>query len=446
MLSVGRKYLVICLLGLFAACTSRTETVVVRPVEIDSFLLNPGRGFTSTGSLFNENMGTRQHPLCGVSQQRYYWEQLEPREGEIDFSVIDSAIAKAVRSGQQLNFRVMCQNEDMVLPKWVIAAGVKSPYYDNPVFIEKHINLIKALGAHYDGNPDVCFVDIGSIGQWGEWHIDPEAPDPSKIVFPNDENAKKIIDAYFQSFKKTPLAALISFKQPFGFAYATSRGAGWRADCWGDMDSLGWNHMKGVYPQAIEGANAHDSWKNGPIALETCWTMDEWHKRGWDIDYILSKALEWHATSVNNGGQDIPAEWYDKVKAFEKKLGYRFVLREFSYPSVVKKETGAKLHMLWENVGVAPLYNGHPLVIRLISAIDSTSSYFIPTDADVKKWLPGNTEVNTIIPVPAELTAGKYKLEIGIVAHDMTKPAIQLAIAGKTPEGWYQMGQIEIED
>jgi hypothetical protein len=212
------------------------------------------------------------------------------------------------------------------------------------------------------------------------------------------------------------------------------------------MDSLGWNHMKGVYPQAIKGANAYNSWKNGPIALETCWTMDEWFQRGWDIDYILSKALEWHVNSVNNGGQAIPAKWYDKVKAFEKKLGYRFVLREFSYPSLSKKGAAAKLHMQWENVGVAPLYNAYPLVVSLVAERDTTKRFAVTTDADTKKWLPGNTELNTTITIPPDVPAGKYRMEIGLVAPATGKPAIQLAIAGKTAEGWYEMGQIDIED
>lgn len=449
MLSIERKRLVnallICLPALLYACNSGNKTIVVRPVEIDSFLLNPGRGFTSTGNLFNDNIVNRRHPLCGVNQQRYYWDQLEPKEGEINFAIIDSAIARSARNGQQLNFRVMCQDEDMVLPEWAIAAGVRSPYYDNPVFIEKQINLIKALGARYDGNRDICFVDIGSIGQWGEWHIDPEAADPNKIIFPNNENAKKIIDAYTQSFRKTPLCALISYKQPYGFSYAIAQKTGWRADCWGDMDSLGWNHMKGVYPQAMQEAGAVENWKHGPIALETCWTMEDWHKRGWDIDYILSKALEWHASSVNNGSQNIPEEWYDKVTAFEKKLGYRFVLRTFSYPSTIKRGRETILQMQWENIGVAPIYHPYPLAIQLRSETDTGKTYIITTDIDIRKWLPGESEVKTKLELPAEMPAGKYRVAIGIMANDTQEPAVQLAIAGKTAAGWYPMGRMDIE-
>lgn len=431
---------------LIIGCASRTEMVVIKPVKTDGFLLNPGRGFTSTSNMYNENLGNRLHPKCGVSQQRFFWDKLEPEEGKINFALIDSAIAKAVKNRQQVNFRVMCQDVDMTIPAWAIKAGVKSPFYDNPVFIEKQINLIKALGARYDGNPDICFVDIGSIGQWGEWHIDPDAPDPAKIVFPTDENAKKIIDAYLQSFTKTPLAALIAFKQKYGFGYAASKGTGWRADCWGDMDSLGWNHMKGVYPQALQAANAFNAWRNGPVALETCWTMDEWYQRGWDIDYILNKALEWHATEVNNGNQAIPKEWYSKIKEFEKKLGYRFVLKELSYPSVIEKGAEIKCNMQWQNIGVAPVYNPYDLAIHLVSKKDTTKSFTIPAKEDVRKWMPGNTNVNTLIIVPTEAEAGKYDLELGIIAPSATKPSIQLAIEGETADRWYKMGNITIKN
>jgi len=431
-------------LMLLTGCVTHKEMVVVKPVETDSFLLNPGRGFTSTSNVYNENLGNRLHTLCGVSQQRFFWDKLEPEEGKINYALIDSAIAKAARNGQQVNFRVMCQDVDMTVPAWAIAAGVKSPFYDNPVFIEKQINLIKALGKRYDGDPNVCFVDIGSIGQWGEWHIDPDAPDPTKIVFPTDENAQKIIDAYLQSFTKTPLVALIAFKQKYGFGYATSEGTGWRADCWGDMDSLGWNHMKGVYPQALHAANAFDAWKHGPVALETCWTMDEWYQRGWDIDYILNKALEWHATEVNNGNQPIPREWYDKVKQFEKKLGYRFVLNQITYPPEVKKASGINCNMQWENKGVAPIYNPYTLAVHLVSKRDTSKSYVLPVDTDIRKWLPGSTKLNTAVTIPAEATAGDYNLEIGIVSTITKKPAIQLANEGKTGEGWYKIGQVKI--
>jgi hypothetical protein len=436
----------LCITALFTSCDTGSKNIVVHPVEIDSGLVNPGRGFTSTGNTFNENFGTKLHPLSGIYQQRLFWNKLEPEEGKINFALIDSSIAKSIRNGQLLNFRVMCQDVEMTVPKWALDAGVASPFYDNPVFIEKQINLIKALGDRYDGNPGICFVDIGSVGQWGEWHIDPDAKDPKKIVYPSYETIKKIIDAYFSSFKKTPLVALISFKEKYGFQYATSRGSGWRADCWGDMDSLGWNHMKGVYPQAIENAKAYDSWKNGPVALETCWTMKEWYQRGWDLDYILNKALEWHATGVNNGSEEIPKDWYPKVKEFEKKLGYRLVLDAFTYPATVKKGETVNCSLNWQNKGVAPMYKKYDLAIQLVSKTNAAKTFTITTDADLKKLLPGNTEIKCSITIPGETEVGEYEVELGVVDPVTKKPAVKLAIAGKTKDGWYKMGTIAVSD
>ncbi|WP_460639820.1 DUF4832 domain-containing protein [Larkinella harenae] len=434
------------LAALLSRCSSTEKMVVVKPVETDAFLLNPGRGFTSTSTIYNEHLTNRRHTPCGISQQRFFWNALEPEEGKIRFDLIDSTIARAVRNGQQVNFRVMCQDVDMMVPEWALKAGVKSPFYDNPVFIEKQVNLIKALGQRYDGHPDVCFVDIGSVGQWGEWHTDPDAADPKKIVFPSDSAARIIIDAYLGSFTKTPLAALIAFKQKYGFGYAVSKKTGWRADCWGDMDSLGWNHMKGVYPPALQAANAFENWQHGPVALETCWTMEEWHKRGWNIDYILAKALEWHATGVNNGNEAIPEEWYPKVKEFEKKLGYRFVLEEMKYSALVGKGATITCEMIWQNRGVAPIYKSYDLAVQLVAKNDSNKRYRIRTDADVKKWLPGRSAYRTSLPLPDAIAPGDYELQVGLLAPSTGKPAIQLAIAGKTGEGWYKVGDISIAD
>ncbi|RYF87064.1 MAG: hypothetical protein EOO00_12740, partial [Chitinophagaceae bacterium] len=83
---------------LITSCETVLKNIVVTPVEIDSNLVNPGRGFTSTGRTFNDNFGSRIHPLCGIMQQRVYWDQLEPEEGKINYTLIDSNIARCVKN------------------------------------------------------------------------------------------------------------------------------------------------------------------------------------------------------------------------------------------------------------------------------------------------------------------------------------------------------------
>jgi hypothetical protein len=225
-------------LFVFSSSCSGPRNVLVQPQRIDSTLVNPGRGFATT-HMFNSGLKGILHPQSTVVQFRWYWDEIEPEEGRIDFAMIDSVLSKAHENGQKLNFRVMCQNGVMRVPQWVRKAGARGepykddrknwqPHYGDPVFLEKHANLIAALGRRYDGHPDVAFVDIGSVGRWGEWHTS-----GTGMEMPGDSVCFRIIDMYLDSFKKTPLLMLIGGGA--GFRYAIGKGAGWRADCLGDM-------------------------------------------------------------------------------------------------------------------------------------------------------------------------------------------------------------------
>jgi hypothetical protein len=425
---------------------NQAKMIVVEPKEIDASLGNPGRGFTTTGNTYNEDLGNERYPISGVIQKRWYWDKLEPEEGKIDFSMIDHVLAKAAKNRQQLNFRVMCQNVKMRIPKWAMEQGIKQPYYDNPVFLELQAKLIKALADRYDHNPNLAYVDIGTVGEWGEWHTTTNniASQKTNIEMPSHENCVKIIDMYLQNFRKKPLLMLIGGAKKNVLHYAVKNGAGWRADCWGDMDKEKWNLMKGGYPKMLSSGHAYDAWKRGPVALETCWTMSHWYKRGWDIDYILSWALERHATEVNNGDEAIPEKWWPKVQEFEKKLGYRFVLKQLRYPAAVK--TGDTMHyaMQWENKGVAPIYQRCPLVFRFRSANDAKRAWTVKTDEDIAKWMPGLSTSQGKITIPHDIPRGKYEVDIGIVKPGTKKAWIKLAIAGKTSDNWYRLGHIQL--
>lgn len=422
----------------FTGCSPQAEEIIVNPKEIDDSLVNPGRGFATTG-IYNEDIGDRRHPHSGVIQKRWYWDDLEPEEGKIRFSMIDSIISKAVKNGQQLNPRIMCQNVKMRIPEWAEAQGIEAPYYDNPVFLEKQQNFIKTFAARYDGDPNIAFVDIGTVGQWGEWHTS-----SSDAEMPSDTNVLKIIDFYLDNFKKTPLVMLIGGARGPGLEYAVKNGAGWRADCWGDMGD-DWKHMEEFYPAALEASKAYDAWKQAPIALETCWTMEEWHKQGWDIDYILSQALKWHTTEVNNGSEAIPEDWWPKVKEFEKKLGYRFVLKQLEYPSIVHIGDHMTYTIIMENQGVAPIYQYYPVAFHFRSAEDTTKTWTLVTDEDITNWMPGETTNTSQMEIPKNIPKGKYKMYIGLISEETQQPAIELAIEGKTPDSWYILGDIQLD-
>ena len=134
---------------------------------------------------------------------------------------------------------------------------------NDPLVLKKHLDFIQRLGARYDGHPDVDHVDLGSIGWWGEWHLSGS----KRCSLPTQENRMKVVDAYLAAFKKTSLVMLIGGEDCA--KYAVQHGAGWRADCLGDMGGFSrrWCHMRNGYPGWFRAARLQDAWKTGPRRL-----------------------------------------------------------------------------------------------------------------------------------------------------------------------------------
>lgn len=427
----------------------RPYEVAVAPVEIDDFLLNPFRGFESK-HCFNNWIGTGvpRHPLCGTAQFRWYWDTLEPAEGQIRFGMIDSMIAMAIENEQRINIRVMCQDGVQRVPQWLRDAGAKGsdyldgtgwqPDYGDPIFLEKHETLIKALAERYDGHPAIDFFDVGSIGRWAEWHTS-----ETGLSMPPDSIQQRIINFYLENFKKTPLISLIG--DSFAMQYQISHGTGWRADCLGDMGGFSptWNHMDDFYQQALDSTGANEVWKTAPVVFETCWTIQFWYDRSWDIDHILSEALRWHVTIMNNGNDSIPAEWWPKVEEFEKRMGYRFVLRNLSHPAQVKAGRRLFYQMQWENVGVAPCYLNCPLAFQL-RQLEGDTSWLVETEADITGWLPGTIELDSNIILPKDMPPGEYELGVAMLDPWSREPRIRFAIEGRDADGWYRLSRVRV--
>jgi Domain of unknown function (DUF4832) len=458
--SMAAFYFATCLVVLgISSCTSPDgDSVTVSPRESDQLLVNPGMGFTTFYS-FNGDSINSNHPECSIAYFRFYWDDLEPQDGKPAFAMLDSLLALAHRRGQKLALRVMCQNgHEMAdkrgndyreVPGWYreIASGFLypdsvhwQPDYDDPLFLEKHGRLIRALGGRYDGHPDIDHVDIGSVGHWGEWHS-------TVGPLPSADTWRALIDIYLASFSQTPLVMNIDGDE--ALAYAVASGTGWRADCLGDMRSTAadrdWDHMSVAYPQAIEKHRLGGVWRNAPVVFETCWNMGHWQQQGWDENWILSKALEWHISVLNNKSFGIPDQYMSVVRELQLKMGYRFVLTRLTHKSKTTAGETLALEMDWINRGVAPCYVIHPLAFELVPSSGSGPSHRVLTDVDITRWLPGRRVVYSEIILPDDLPPGKYKLRMALLDPHRLQPAIRLAIKTDEDNGWYELSRIVVE-
>jgi hypothetical protein len=434
---------------------SASDAVIsVHPVEIDDVLYNPGMGFADFHfGAFSKPAVPEQYPRSTVAYFRWSWADLEPLEGQYNFDLVDQTIAQAKSRGETLAFRILSDYQAGP-PRWLLAKGVASvpvgggtfPDFNNPLFLDHHEKLIRAFGTRYAGSPDIDHVDIGSVGCWGEWNTAccQGVEKQCKQYYPTEKHQWRITDWYFQYFRSTPLVMVHGGQ----LKYAVSRGAGWRGDCFGDYGyfSPTWNHMEHAYAPALEDPVIAEAWKRGPVQLEVCGVMQDWFDKGFDIDLILKKGLEWHVSVLNGKSSPIPEPWRARVEAFQKKMGYRIVLREMTHRAESHRSGSLTFQSRWENVGVAPVYRSWPLAYRLRSGSGRTAAQWM-SQTNVRQWLPEKTiEVQDTVVVPSDVQAGRYDLDVAILREDGQQAGLYLAIAGARADRWYPVSTVTIRE
>jgi hypothetical protein len=445
-------------LALAAEITPRT--VKVQPQETEALFANPGMGWQTFHRFADEDRNLAGLP-SGSAYFRFYWREIEPQDGQIDFARFDELLAHARRAGQKLAFRIMCtgSGQYMDVPSWLRDQGCKGieftyggrrhwvPDFADPLFQQAHLRLIRELGARYDGHPDMDLLDIGSVGLWGEWHMSgTEAVETGKPVpLPSLEIRHALIDAWRSAFPKTSKVILIGSEE--GMARATRDGYGWRADCLGDMGGFSktWNHMDNFYLQQLEKTRAQEAWKRAPVAFESCWDMRKWKQEGWDIAYVFDYALRCHASYMNNKSAPIPDGARPEVERFLRKLGYRLVLRSIEHAREVAAGSDLPVRMNWENVGVAPPYRDYRVAFRLSGKRPGpTESVLCANGPTIQGWLPGPHSVELAGSVPSSLPPGRYTLDVGVLHPVERTPEVRLAITARNAEGWYSVSEVDV--
>jgi hypothetical protein len=375
-----------------------------------------------------------------------------------------------------LAFRVSCifpLPDDPRHPKWLTEVGgrliladrygkgaVPIADMDDPVVLERHLDFLRRLGQRYDGHPDIDHVDLGSVGWYGEWHQGGKR----NCRLPTYENRIKIVDAYLAAFKKTPLLMLLNGGECL--KYATQHGAGWRADCLGDMGGFSkkWSHMLHGYPVWVLNAGAENVWKTAPVAWESCWDMRKWVAEGWSLRYIFNYALAYHASYLNNKSAPLPdhQDVRPETERFLRRLGYRLVLKELKHPASVPPGQPWTVSMKWQNTGSAPCYKPYRLAYRLDNGQGRCE--IVTGKITVNRWLPGTVDVaskdflkdppdlppgeiydvSDSITLPQDLPPGTYALSIAVVDGTPPTPVVRLGIEGRANDGWYPLSKIEV--
>ncbi|MGH7143967.1 MAG: DUF4832 domain-containing protein [Planctomycetota bacterium] len=442
----------------------------VRPKESFAYLPNPHRGTTTfqrfngdalnPGLSWNDREGpmefkkfkgllkNKRYPQTTLAYCRWVWGDLEQEQGKFRWDVIDGALAAAVERGQTLQLRIQPYIGDD-LPRWYWALGAKKmpkapgdtrvePDHNDPLFLKHFGKVIRDFGRRYDGHPALESFDIAYGGPCGE-------------VGGNctETTAEKLADIYLASFKKTQLLAMLG---THGGTYAIDRRPeiGWRSDCYGDVhpEGLGqvpngknWTHMYELYPSELYTCHVKERWKVAPVTLETCWTVGHWQKENWDLDFILDQGLKYHLSVFMPKSSYFPEEWMDKLDAWDRKMGYRFVLRQARLPLEAKPGQRFDYQMFVDNVGCAPIYRDYKLAWRFRQG---ASEAIVLSRQDLRTWLPEINWFTGDLVFPRQMKQGEVKVDLGIVDPKSLQPRVRFAVeGGNTKDGWLPLTSMD---
>ncbi|MFH1024503.1 MAG: DUF4832 domain-containing protein [Planctomycetota bacterium] len=460
----------------------------VRPRESSEYIPNPHRGTatfqrfqgedTYPSFLSSDTHGPVTFPKGGeirdnvkyiprttIAYCRWPWSWFEPKKGRFNWGLMDKALRAARAHGQTLQVRFQPYTAQVAssalkakrvppettvnLPDWYWDTGaawlgkgahvLHEPDCNDPRYLRHLGDFIRAFAARYDGHPDLESVDVAYAGFCGETGGNT-----------TPETAARLIGRYLASFRKTPLLTMGPNAHAMKAAEARRRPIGWRMDCFGDQRNkdvpdvplrLCWNHTMDLYPKRFACAEMKDSWRKGPVTMETCGNVATWVMTGHDLDQIVEMGYKYHTSVFMPKSVFFPERALEKFIAFDRKIGYRFALRQMLLPLEAKPGARVAVEMFIDNVGCAPIYRPYTVALRFKQG---NLSRVVRLKEDIRRWLPGHHWFREEFVFARGLERGEVSVALGVVDAAST-PRVWFAIDGRTDGGWHPLASMDVD-
>ena len=413
---------------------------------------------------YKESQAAFGNPLMGYVPSAWYnevsedisllymditWAELEPEEGVYNWASIDeeNQISRWRKEGKHLVLRFVCDipsdEEHMDIPEWLYEKSGKAgkwydgeygkgfaPDYNSPTIISCHKKAVRAIGEHFGQDGLISYVELGSLGHWGEWHVNYSE---GRQRIPREAVRDKYILPWTEAFPD----ARILMRRPF--ASAEKYGFGLYNDMTGQPEAtqswLGWINNGGEYDQTGEKnviVPMKDFWKTAPSGGEFTSSLSMEEMLDTNLSGTVEMIREAHTTFL---GPKIPDENYvDGYKEVLKNMGYRLWISMAELKNTAK---GSRLKLTWENSGVAPMYKEWPVYVY----IEDESGKLVEKSRisiKISSLLPGE-KATTLTALETErlnsLLEKGYRLSVGIEDPMTELPCVRFAMETLYQEG-----------
>lgn len=292
------------------------------------------------------------------------WAELEPEEGVFDWETIEreNQLTRWRKEGKHLVLRFVCDipgdKPHMDIPKWLYEKTGRdgtwyegaygkgfAPDYNNELLIRYHSRAVQVMGEHLEKDGLISFIELGSLGHWGEWHVN---YGQGIKRMPKEQVRNQYVTPWLEAFPK----AFFLMRRPFSIVNTYSMGlyndvAGKKEDT---KEWLKWIQEGGTYNQTME-ENAMfpmpDFWKKAPSGGELTSSLPMEELLRTNVKETIELLRLSHTTFL---GPNVAEKAYkDGYAQLLKNMGYRLWISQARW----RKNS---LELIWENDGVAPFY------------------------------------------------------------------------------------------
>ena len=418
-------------------------------------IINPMKGFVAWGENY------RQDPWVSFAYVPVYWSLIEPQEGVYDFEELEQRcfFEKWRSDGVRLIFRVVADSPSdemhMDIPKWLYETMEEegdwydceygkgfSPDYRNRIFQNAHRKLICALAERYGEDPQTAFFELGSLGHWGEWHVNSDA---GIQQFP----FQSVTDRYVQDYLDVFPSSKLLLRRPY--AIGAENRLGLYNDSFGQEEShnlwLDWiqgGYVSDQNGEQLEGMK--DFWKYAPSGGEFATSQeDSWYFKEEQFDVTKSLLEKSHTTFLGPNApkyKELKGEERSNAEQLLQEMGYCFGIRKCEISRNFFDRT-LRVNLQFENSGIAPLYENWKILISLRDEQGETV-WECAYESELSKWIPGTYTFETAIGDGVDLEKGKYTLWVGIEDPLTGKPGVAMRMDTKEENMMYQAGIFEV--
>ena len=316
-----------------------------------------------------------------------------------------------------------------------------SPNYEDPNLQQALTNFIAALGARYDGDPRIGFIELGLLGFWGEWHTY-----PLTNLFASAAVQQKVLTAYHNAFSKTKLLV----RWPSG-TNPTALPIGYHDDSFAyeTIDPPSYNFLG-----LLKAGGETNKWRTQPIGgevyppIQSCmWDTSQTHCVPAGQAFTNCVNLTHASWMLNQGVFDpgfIGAQ--DALAlAGARQLGYEIYVTNAAIANAcVSGPLNVSVQIL--NTGVAPFYYDWPVELGALNSSHALAQTW-STTWKLSSLLPATS--NTVwffAQTKHGLTAGQYKCVLRAQNPLTNGVPFRFANAAQDADlaGWLTLGQFSV--